>query len=145
MTFSLKMVMISLKSEKFLFPSPHCNFPIVKCVLYTHNFRLNLYHSLMQLKAVPILININKYYLLVNLTTISMLIPLEHFVPIVNGWTIRTAIWIFPSCPTVVVIFDVFPNQSLKQELSSHTVSEYLQISVQRWKIVCFKSSTPAS
>ena len=28
-TFLLKMVMISLKSEKFLFPSPHCNFPIV--------------------------------------------------------------------------------------------------------------------
>ena len=28
-TLSLKMVKISLKSEKFIIPSPHCNFPIV--------------------------------------------------------------------------------------------------------------------
>ena len=26
------LVKISLKSEKFLIPPPHCNFPIVNCV-----------------------------------------------------------------------------------------------------------------
>ena len=33
MTVSLKMVKISIKSEKFLIPPPHCNFPIVQWLL----------------------------------------------------------------------------------------------------------------
>ena len=32
----LKMVMNSLKSEEFLFSSPHCNFPIVQCGTFIH-------------------------------------------------------------------------------------------------------------
>ena len=52
-TFILKMVMISLKSEKFLFPSPHCNFPIVHCM----GLEIALFH---QVNFAPVT---NMYYI----------------------------------------------------------------------------------